>query len=166
MKNDPRIEKAQKLIDAAVEMHTRAIDKLLEAKLTLSAQPSTQSVVKRLFDCWHELWRRRYNADYVFAGARDGAQFKRLLKQMQGEEIAARMKRYLSDSDDWLVERKHPLNVFISTISRYTGVAGRALTNVADEFELSAPVGCSHHPPCTSDVQHTQRMKRDVRGEA
>lgn len=161
MEQNAQIAKAMKLVDEALELNARAADKLLEAKLAMAAGPSTASVVKRLFNCWHELWKRRYNADYVFAGAKDGAQFKRLLKQMAGEDIAARMKRYLSDGDQWLVDRKHPLNIFISTISRYA--PDQPNTRHHEEFELSAPVGCNHHPPCKSDVEHTRKTMREMR---
>ena len=131
------------------------------ALLVKEATPAEKS--RLLFDVWALTWQARYSGDtYVFSGARDGAQFKRLLKILPAKEIERRMHAFMASDDPFHVKARHSLPVFVATINAF----GAESTETPFELAGAAAVGCKHLPRCTSDVVHTKRIMRDMRGEA
>lgn len=153
--DDATIEKLTRALDELEKTHLKFAEQLEAARATLSQHPTTGQHVKHLFEVFAEWWQGRYNDKYHFAGARDAGSFKRLLKTMDVETVAARMRLYLLDDDRFLVSQRHPLNLFISKINQY---GTRPITEPPPRA-----VGCSHTPACTSDVDCTRRRAAERR---
>lgn len=157
MDDDPRIKKAMAALDDSEKLLERALKQIDEARSALTAEVPQSVVVGKLFSCFAELWKRRYQSSYTFTVAKDGSQLKRLLKAEAGIEIARRMKSYLADVDPFVVQAKHPLGLFVSRFNRYANTA------LPLERELTETFNCNHRPPCRNDAAHTKRMMTELR---
>lgn len=97
---------------------------------------------------------------FVIDWAKDTMLAKRLLKQVNAQELHDRAARYLASRDPYYTNAKHPLGLFEKSINKW------GLTSAAGEdadFLHSAPVDCKHQPPCRSDVAHTTRSMKESR---
>lgn len=110
-------------------------------------------IMKDSYAHWIALWP---HGTYVFKFDKDAPQMKRLIRQLGGTELQARMLRYLKDQDPFYVEKKHPFQMFVSTINKWAGST--------DATALGpTPVGCTHTPPCRDDQEHTRKKMRETR---
>ena len=155
MTTEPMDQKTAERILALVETiegRLRQVDAdLADLRRLATAQPTTASEVRRLFEAFSAGWKRRYGASYQFTGARDGAQFKRLLRSSTVVVLEAAIDHYLASDDRFLCENKHPLALFIGTVNRWTVVG--------DAYDVEGrPVGCRHSPTCRTDAEHTRKM--------
>lgn len=123
-------------------------------RLTSALGPTVTSQVKRLFATWSRLWWGRYAERYVFAGAKDGSRFKRLLQVLPVDDLERRLERYISNQQPFVVQNRHPLNLFFGNVNAY-GDQGDSLWAV---------VGCNHEPRCQSDAEHTRKALREAKG--
>ena len=64
---------------------------------------------------------RPTTSNYAFAGGKDAAGFKRLLKDFSADEIRNRIVRYLQDPDAFFAMQRHPLEHLL--LARSTGSA-------------------------------------------
>ncbi len=144
-----------------IERHVAITRKHLEQAiaaldvLTKAYGPTVNSQVTRLFETWSTLWRGRYRDRYVFSGAKDGGQFKRLLKILDVDDIEQRLRRYINTDENFLVQNRHALNLFFPRLNAYCGFAA------SPEF---AVIGCTHTPRCGTEVEHTRILLREVKG--
>lgn len=141
-------------VEAAAQSILRLVGELREA---VAAEPSDRQVVKKLLTAFDELRAKRYNERYVFAGAKDAAQAKRLLRSMSKEEIWRRMQVYIGSNDPFYVKVRHSFGAFVTAINSLRPPAGKYLGDPAPV------VGCTHTPRCESDVEHTRRRAEDMR---
>ena len=152
--------KRERTASLVAELHRlleRQLEQIAELEKILSDEPTTTSQTPTLFAAWGHKWAAAHEGEkYVFAQGRDGAAFKRLLKALPLEEIIGRMEAFLADTDPWLVQRRHPLGVFLKNIN-----------SIGPTHQAPAPViGCSHVPRCTSEAEHTKKRLAEVRGAA
>jgi hypothetical protein len=123
---------------------------LADLAALLQDTPTSAQLTKALFEFWHARWGQVYHEAYVFAGGKDAMGFKRLLKTMPIAEVHARLARYLEDPDPFFAMQRHSLGIFFSQVNRF----GSSTPTSAEP----RPVGCTHTPVCSSDVEHTRKM--------
>lgn len=111
-------------------------------------------ILKELYAYWIELWP---HGTYVFKFEQDAPNMKRLVRNLGDEELKRRMFRYLKCSDEFYAGKKHPFAMFVATINSWAG-SDRRIDDVVE-----APVGCTHQPPCRSDVEHTRKRGQELR---
>lgn len=160
MDNEPKPLDAKQLvdrIDVALATLTKLHSELVDLKRHVLGQNPTRNVLA-LFD---ELWVNRYALGtepvkhYPFNRRVDPAQVKRLLKSMSESQLQHAVTRYFADRDKFLVENKHPFNLFVSRLPRYIGDApGESPEDVR---------GCDHQPRCKSGVEHTRKKMQELR---
>jgi hypothetical protein len=131
---------------------------LEEIESLLASNATVKDHVKRLFACWAEHWHQQYREPYVFAGARDTAQFKRLLKAIDVDELEARMKHYLGNPDPFFSKNRHPLGIFVSTINAHGKAAPKRSI-------VSTRAVCDHEPRCPSTWAHGTLRAAEAAGD-
>ncbi len=161
MDKDPKPLDAKQLvdrIDVALATLTKLHSELVDLKRHVLGQNPTRDTLA-FFD---DAWRARYAQGvepvqhYPFNRRVDPAQVKRLLKTMNTAQIQRAIDRYFKDRDKFLVENKHPFNIFISRLPRYVGGV--------DAVERAEDVrGCDHTPRCASGVEHTRKKMQELR---
>lgn len=124
---------------------TSAID-AIEKKL--DGHESTGAEMKRVNEAFTTAWARRYNAAYVYQGAKDATAVKRLLQSLTPDEITQRIVRYFASDDPFVLKTRHSLAVFASNINQYIPAA---LPLDGDDF------ACNHRPRCASAAAHTSK---------
>ena len=67
-------------------------------------------------------------------GAKVGAWFKRVGKQIGREEVSAREAAYFADRDPWLVEQLHPWEIFTQRHNQYATRAPQPEDETADRY--------------------------------
>lgn len=143
---------------AALIESLAAVQKDLATLLT-GGEPQLEKL-KQLEQMFELCWRERYNltgAKLVWNYGKDRAQWKRLLRSLDVEEIQARIARYFASNDRFYVDARHPFGVFVGSINRW-GVERQ------DTFVLgAAPADCRHTPRCQTAYNHTAKVNLDMR---
>lgn len=114
--------------------------------------------VREFEERWSVLWDARYHTAYQFTRTRDIPGMKRLLTALGLDEVLRRATNYIRNDDPFYVRSRHPFGLFVSSINSHVGEP-----SPMEDFELAAPSGCRHTPPCKSDVDHTARSNADLR---
>lgn len=143
--------------DGIRKMLTGALAQLDALETKISADPSERQVVKAVLTAFDQLRAQRYNEPYVFAGAKDAAHAKRLLKQVGREVLWAKMRLYIKSNDPFYVKTRHSWGCFVSAVNTL------ASSVTDDGAPASRPADCNHQPPCKTDVEHTRRRRQDLR---
>lgn len=153
--NEPT-DKQFSMIENKLEQIRKHLEKALQEidVLTKACGPTVSSQLTRLFETWSALWFGRYRDRYVFSGAKDGAQFKRLLQILPVEDIEQRLRRYISTDDNFLVQNRHALNLFFARVNAYSAL------DAEPEFLV---IGCTHAPRCRTEAEHTRISVREVK---
>lgn len=153
-------EKLQKLLDQLRAQHSRMGDQLDAFEAMLLETHTPGQAAKQWLLAFGEAWAQRYRGEkfIVASWPKDMAIAKRLLAQLEHEELLARARGYLADPDPFYVRAKHPIGLFATNVNRYAKAAAH------EEDFLQAPaIGCTHRPQCKSDVQHTRRVSQELR---
>jgi hypothetical protein len=117
--------------------HDRGGVLIAELTAIINAEETPGQQAKRLLDFFCRHWERMFPREkYVVNGAKDMASLKRLLKTLEAEEIAARIRLYFQSTDKFIVESRWSLPVFIVTINRL--VAAPTDDSLAREVERTA----------------------------
>lgn len=162
MDKEPKPLNAKQLvdrIDVALATLTKLHGELVDLKRHVLGQNPTRNVLA-FFD---ELWMSKYQrgvekpSHYPFNRKADPANVKRLLRSMTESSLLAAVGRYFEDRDKFLIENKHPFNLFISRLARYVG------ENVTPNFLDEQVRGCEHQPRCASGVDHTRKKMQELR---
>jgi hypothetical protein len=147
-------------IDAALTTLVRLHSELVDLKRhVLGANP-----VKDVLAFFDELWISRYalgttpQQHYPFNRRTDPATVKRLLKSTDKLRLQHAISLYFHDRDKFLVENKHPFNIFASRLPRYIVDTWASAATDAEVVR-----GCTHEPRCASSVEHTRRHLRELR---
>jgi len=152
----------RQIVDALDGMLT-TIAKLHEQVLALKRRAEGVNPIGEILKFFDETWMARYTAPldthYEFNRSVDPATVKRWLKSMDVATLKNRITRYFADRDDFLVRHKHPFHMFIKTINTYAAAA-HVVDPSADEQVVH---GCEHTPRCTSDADHTTRLRHELR---
>lgn len=150
-----------KTIAEARKLLTAALEKLDAVEQRVVAAPSDRQVIKKVMTAFDELRARRYDGEkYLFNGAADAAQTKRLLKSMSREEIWKRMQVYIASNDPFFMKVRHSYGVFVKSIN---ALGAGLLVGPGPAMHLHAVRGCSHTPVCVTDAEHTRRRTQDMR---
>lgn len=157
MANDARIAQLLERQAALIEA-LAVVNKDLAALLT-GNEPQVETL-KQLEQMFELCWRERYNltgAKLVWNYGKDRAQWKRLLRSLDADEIMARIARYFASNDRFYIDARHPFGVFVGSINRW-GVERQ------DTFVLGAPpADCRHRPRCATAAAHTEKVTADMR---
>jgi hypothetical protein len=138
----------QSILEQMFATHNRMADLLDDFDAALSKEPTAGQNAKRLLEYFVRHWERRYRGQKMLVnGPKDMATFKRILRQLGVDEVAARIGRYFKGDDRQALNAKHSVGLFALRINEL----------VPDVGDPSGPIGCTHTPPCTTDVQHTKR---------
>lgn len=158
--NDAKIDQLLERQAALIES-LAAVNKDLSTLLS-GGEPQVETL-KQLEQMFELCWRERYQATsapgakLVWNYGKDRAQWKRLLRSLDVEEIMARIARYFASNDRFYVDARHPFGVFIGSINRWGAER-------QDTFVLGAPpVDCKHRPRCATAVAHTEKVNADMR---
>lgn len=125
-----------------------------EVERKLDGHESTGQEMKRVNEAFTRAWSRRYNAAYVYQGAKDATAVKRLLQTLTPDQIIERISRYFATDDPFVLKTRHALAVFASNINQY----------IPEALPLDgADFACSHTPRCTSAAAHTSKKLAEAR---
>jgi hypothetical protein len=138
-------------------IQTKAFADDLEA--ILNEKPTTGQQATKLLDFFVSCWGRRHPGEtYVENRPKEIGQLKRLLGTLTADDVRERMLAFFAARDEFYARAGYSLGAFVSTVNKLRGASSPR----PDGFTLA--VGCQHQPPCATDVAHTQRALREVRG--
>lgn len=154
--------KIAKLLTAAKDLHEKQGEILAEIDTLLEGKASIGDRLKAAERAFDVAWCARYapgqHGRYVWAYVKDRPQWKRLLKVMTVDELAARAARYVQAEDPFFVRNRHAFGLFVSSVNQWA-----AERSAAPDRELAQPVGdCRHDPRCASDQAHTRRRLAEM----
>jgi frataxin-like iron-binding protein CyaY len=151
------LKKIAALVEKQRELQAQIYELTEEMLRLLSGDPGIGVKLKQLEEAWRDIWAARYQGNYVFQYVKDRPGLKRLLKAASVDEIALRMARYIRSNDQFFIDRRHMLSLFVSTFNQHTAPG-------SDTFDLAqeAPSDCRHDPPCRSDSEHTKRRRQEL----
>lgn len=148
-------DKAIEILEKIKAHDAKRGELLDELQAVLEAEPTAGQNAKRLLDYFVKNWERKYRpAKMVVNGAKDMGALKRLLGQLNVDEVAARIVAYFKGADKFVLDARHSLPVFISRINELssTPIDG-----------AQAVIGCTHEPPCHDDAEHTRKQMAERR---
>jgi hypothetical protein len=132
-----------------------------EVDAFLQEAPPPSQEAKAFLEWWCQAWQKQYRTKYVVSGAKEIVQIKRALKSVTFEDLTHRAQRYLCSSDVFSRDARHPLGLFISQVNKFIGGDPR---ETSLDLEPARAVDCHHEPACTTDLEHTRRKLRDMKG--
>lgn len=140
--------------------HAKMAEQIAEFEAFLAEGNTPGQAAKKWLTAFGGAWLDRYRGEkfVVSNWPKDMAIAKRLLAQLDHEELLARARRYLADRDPFYLNARHPLGLFATNVNKY----GTAEAH-DEEFLQAPPMGCTHRPLCKSDAAHTQRVNRELR---
>jgi len=147
-----------KLLEVLKEQHGKTGALIEEINEVLGGGVGIAAKIREFDIAWSMLWQGRYRSAYQFNRTKDMPHVKRLIKTMGVEELVRRATNYLRSVDPFYVGARHNFGVFVASINSHVGEAAPA-----QDFELAAPTGCKHTPPCRSDAEHTGRKSAEMR---
>jgi hypothetical protein len=158
------IGKIKKLLETLAELRTKESDVLAEMETLLGGGVGIAAQLKAVQHAFETAHATRYSGRYVWQHTRDVPNLKRLIKSLGVEELRVRFGNYLRNNDRFFTTARHSFGAFVASVNQHAA-AGNALP---EGFELDAPAvaDCKHHPPCTTDQQHTRRKMAEVRGDS
>lgn len=142
---------------AVLAEHQQACQEVVEEiEKLLRGDPGIGARLREVETHWSTCWQARYGTPYVWSHAKDRTHLKRLIKVLGIGELKRRMEAYLRGGDAVDRDAKHPFALFVVTVNRYT--------TVSREESGAPPVNCTHQPRCATDVRHTARLAKELRG--
>jgi hypothetical protein len=155
-------DKVQKLLDAWDELQAKQDAIVDEIRRMLAGGRSIGQLVKYSEDAFGIIWSSVYPGQYVWTYARDRVHMKRLILQLGDEELEARFRRYMQNTDPYFVKARHSFGAFVSSVNQHAAPSTAAALEL--EGDNDRPVGCTHLPACKDDVEHTRWRAREMRG--
>lgn len=147
------------LLEAAREQHEKLGLALEEMETILGGGVGIGAQMRRLIASWRDLWATRYRGTYSWNGMIDGKALKKLIQEHGADEVEARLASYVKDGGDFLVQNRHPFQVFVRSVNQYAGVR----RDREEGFDLQPPADCHHTPRCRTDKTHTDRAGAERR---
>ena len=119
---DPNINRsmqAQKSL--AVQKQSKNINSFISdnRELTLKWPDYTPSYI--MANAYYFYWSKVYNKKPILNYAKIQKQFKNLGELLKHPEIFNAMIKFFCDRSDWLINNKHPLDIFIKNPNKYIG---------------------------------------------
>lgn len=155
-----QLGKVTKLLETQQDLIAKLHDCTREIDNILGGKASIGEILKRLERAFDAAWCARYargaSGRYVWNYTQDRAQWKRLVKSIDVDDLERRIVRYIRNDDQFYVKERHPFRFFAHSVNQWADQG-----DAPDGFDLdgSPVVGCSHQPPCTSDAEHTRRRR-------
>lgn len=156
--------KVQKLMDQLEDRIGQMSAALTELRAAVSGENPTRDIILE----WSRSWKQMYGASYSTTKI-DAGNLKRLITEHGAAEISRRLARYLSNRERFIVEKKHPLSLFVRNVNTYATRQTKPAPDTGIPLELEddllapAPADCRHEPPCADDLEHTRRRAQDMR---
>jgi hypothetical protein len=147
-----------KLLEALKEQHGKTGALIDEINEVLGGGVGMAAKIREFDIAWTMLWQGRYHSPYQFNRTKDMPHVKRLIKAMGVEELVRRATNYLRNDDPFYTRARHAFGVFVASVNTHVGEPAPT-----QDFELAAPTGCKHTPPCASDAAHTSRKSAEMR---
>jgi hypothetical protein len=151
-----RLERAGGLLEALADQHVKIGELIEELTKIIAGETTIGKIMRQVSDHYLDVWEQRYHSRYIWAGARDSAKLKRLLRILAPEDLEARIVAFLKDSDPFYVQTRHPFVLFAANVNRY---AAERPVEVPDPDWWK---GCHHKPQCDTRVRHATRIACDV----
>lgn len=154
-----RLERIAKLLEALREAQAREYEIVEEMILVAAGVPTLSQKAAAVVALFGVKWSKAYGSKYQHGGAKDVEAAKRIAKGLEVDDIEGRMERYLADRAPFLRQERHPFALFVSQSNKYAPLKfgeSALMLHVA-------PIGCKHDPPCETDLEHTQRVNRELR---
>ena len=147
--------KLERLITDTEGLIARIHDHLRQMK----ALAAGENPVGEVIGFWKDAWKFRHGSDYDLSQA-DAGNIKRQVTRLGAADLKERLKRYLGDSEPFLMRQKHPLSIFWSRVNTYS--TPTTAPQEMDDHD-APPSGCQHTPACRTDAEHTVRKMREMR---
>lgn len=80
---------------------------------------SNSVLVDLFFEYFKECWSNSYGVWFGKFTGRDRTKVKKIIEGVGYYSLKKRLKKYFDDDSEWLKERCHPLNVFLSQVNNY-----------------------------------------------
>lgn len=129
-----RLEKLVHLIARQRDLLDKLTTVADEIDTLLTPPVDAPGTIKRAMSTFDRLWQERHvpkehwgekGRGYQFAGAKDAAHVKRLLKTLGLGELERRMVIYLQSNEAFHVNQAHAFGIFVSQINAFTGAPRR-----------------------------------------
>lgn len=122
-----------------------------------TAEPSPD--VRPAFEHYHQLFLKRYHGKPTYAGEKDGARMKRLLKEIGLLDVKSRLAAFFLSADPWIQKSGHTLDVFFSA-----GLQTKLVAEMGSQQR--SEWACPHSPPCPVGTSATKCDLRTRLGRA
>jgi len=147
--------KIGKLLEVARELHTKTGDVIAEIDALLGGRAGIGATMKVIESAFAEAWTNRYQGTYLWTPTRDKPHLKKLAKQLGEDETIRRIANYIRNDDVFYIKTRHSFGAFVASINSHADASSPTLA--------AAVNGCTHTPPCRSDLEHTARRSEDLR---
>lgn len=117
-----------------------------------------RAATRPAFERYHEHFQTKYHNKPTYAGGKDGARMKRLVKAIGIEETLERLDAFFASMDAWVQRSGHTLDVFFAA-----GTQTKLAAEVGRRRQQAAV--CPHDPPCLNPGRH-ECQQRSALGEA
>lgn len=139
---------------------TRCRDDLVKLLNTFEGSNPVKDVLTFFDERWMQAYRSQEHYKFIDA---DAGNVKRLLKTLDVNTLQRRIARYLNDGDRWLVEQKHPMNIFVKRVNSYGEMLRAQPVFKIDPENTPAPSDCAHRPMCSTAFEHTEKMIAEMK---
>lgn len=151
-------KRLKNLYEALRETQAKQYEITEEIGRVLNGEKGIGDIMKALRVDLSTIWEVRYHSPYVWQ-AKDSTPVKKLLKDLQSDEIKARWQTYVKNNETYYVQARHGFALFASQINRFAGLS----EPVGFELEVDAPADCKHSPRCKTDQAHTRKRSAELR---
>lgn len=149
------------MIAKARAMMLSALDQLADAEALLAGEQTKGQRAGEILRQFIGAWERRYHGQkYATSAARDIGMVKRLLGQLQPEDIQRRIGRFILSDDPYFTRTRHQLGTFVAQINRFADAPRELPSDRLFDDDDDDDFDCNHEPRCKSVVAHTTRLAR------
>lgn len=148
-----------KLIPVMREEHEKLGALIDEFEAIVGGGPTVGDKLREIESHWSDLWQGRYGEPYAWPNfAVSRGKWKVLFRKLPFEVLKVRVANYMKNGEEYFVTRRHPFDLFITTINQHVNPA-----SAGGESGLSdTPTGCKHTPPCRDQFEHTKRRQQEA----
>lgn len=122
-----RLERVEKLLESLRDVQAREFEIVEELQRVVSGERSLSTRAVDVLKVFGAAWAARYGAKWQHGGAKDGALAKRLVKELDDEDISHRIERYLRDATPFYARERHPFSLFCSQVNRFASIGVETL---------------------------------------
>lgn len=131
----------------------KALEHIDNINALLREEATPGQLAKEAFNRYIKAWENKYRTKYVVVNAAAVmAMLKKALHAMTLDELNAALNRYLMSGDRFYVEARHPIEMGVKVLNKFTAAA-----TPTDTLFDAAPPDCRHSPRCKTDIECTRR---------